>query len=213
MKLTMNNIVILAMTLFTLILPFWKGTNGNYGSVWEDASVFATVCYAVIIYTVGFFGGKFTNLNDSFKGLIGIIVLVIIVLSLPFILGFLKLWFAEVGDLYSKVNLARTYKMLILVGIALLFFVVDLIMLKKADTDKINYATNLYQSDIPVLIGLIVLCLYAFHIGDQVIEDQNIDHFFEGAIAFQMIFSNIIWMYNDDGLWGGNSQAILTGGK
>ena len=79
-------------------------------------------------------------------------------------------------------------------------------MLKYANTDKINYATNLLYSDIPVTIGFGTLLVYSYYIGNDVIKDKNLEHFFEGAIAFQMISSNIIWMYNDDKFW----KSIIT---
>ena len=105
-------------------------------------------------------------------------------------------------EIYNQyLSFARTTKLILLIIVSVLFLIVDLIMLNKAPDSKINYATNLYVSDIPVLIGFVVLLLYAFYIGDAYIEENNLNHFFEGAIAFQVMFSNIIWMYNDDEFW------------
>ena len=47
----------------------------------------------------------------------------------------------------------------------------------------------------------IILLLYVFHIGVDEIQDEGLEHFYQGAIAFQLIFSNIIWMYNDNNFW------------
>ena len=205
MSFTRNNIPILLLALFSLVLPFWKGADGNYGAIWESASILSTIGYAVIIYTFGFFGGKFTNLHDRYKGVIAIIIAIIIYLSWPFVANIFNLFYeaSETGVIYK-----RTSIMFQLVGISFLFLVIDIIMLKKSNTEKINYTINIRYSDFPVLVGLIVLCGYAYYLGDQTIETNKLNHFFEGAIAFQMIFSNIIWMYNDDEFWKSNTQTI-----
>lgn len=135
-----------------------------------------------------------------------LLIFLIIVSCVPFVVGFINIWSTFLKEFYdSYLIIPRTNKMLLLIFISALFVAIDFIMLKKANTDKINYATNLYQSDFPVLIGFIVLGVYAFYLGDQAIESNKLNHFFEGAIAFQMIFSNIIWMYNDDEFWKSNT--------
>ena len=216
MKFTWDNLLIGALLLFVIIFPFWKGADGNYGQIWEDVSVVATLTYAIIIYMWGFFGGKFGNLSDPLKGIIGFIVILLIpILSISFIIGFVRIWFPSLDGFYGEYfAIPRTVKMVLLILVSILFLIVDYIMLKKADTNKINYATNLYQGDFPVVAGFIVLGLYAFYLGDQAIETNKLNHFFEGAIAFQMIFSNIIWMYNDDEFWKSNTASdTLIGGK
>ena len=203
MKLTWDNILSMLLLLFVIIFPFWQGSKENYGVIWEDVSIVATIFYAAIIYVAGFAYKRFSGLSDGKKGLVGFIILIVIpVFSLPFIFGFLRMFSTDCLEIYNQyLSFARTTKLILLIIVSVLFLIVDLIMLNKAPDSKINYATNLYVSDIPVLIGFVVLLLYAFYIGDAYIEENNLNHFFEGAIAFQVMFSNIIWMYNDDEFW------------
>ena len=212
MKFTWDNILFLLLMLFIIIFPFWQGTESTYGKIWEDVSVVATIIYALLLYISGFFFKKFTGLKDWQKGLIGIFIFIITLFSLPFIYGFFEVIFPNITNfdylnkLYGDINYSRSLKMLLLFLISLLFTIIDFIMLKKAVDSKINYATNLYVSDIPVTITFLILLLYALHIGDETIKREYLNHFYEGAIAFQMIFSNIIWMYNDDEFW----KSIIT---
>lgn len=208
MKFTWDNILIILLMLFVVIFPFWKGTEGNYGQIWEDVSIVATLFYAFSIYLAGFIFKKFEGLDDWHKGLIGIIVLLIIpLISISYILGFLSIFSTRMDNLYNEYFILYRYgKMIVLLIVSLLFTLVDYIMLKKANNGKINFATNLYVSDIPVSIVFLVLLIHAIYVGNETIEKNNLNHFYEGAIAFQMIFSNIIWMYNDDKFW----NSILT---
>lgn len=203
MKFTWDNKIIMLLILFVIIIPFWKGTSGNYGQIWENVSIVATIFYAFSLYLAGFYFKKFEGLTEKEKGLIGIIVLLLIpLISLPYIVGFLKIFFVNMDKLYNDYFLlSRSSKMSILLIISILFAFVDYKMLKKANDNKINFATNLFYSDIPVSVAFATLLIYSLFIGNETIKKENLDHFFEGAIAFQMIFSNIIWMYNDDEFW------------
>lgn len=211
MKLTWDNILIIILMLFVIIFPFWKGTEGNYGQIWEDVSIVATLFYAFLIYAAGFIFKQFEGLKDWHKGLIGFIVLFLIpVISISYIVGFLRIFYPEMDEIYNEyLNLYRYGKMIILLIVSLLFTLVDYIMLKNANDGKINYATNFYVSDIPVSIIFAILLVHSIYVGDEAIKTNALNHFYEGAIAFQMIFSNIIWMYNDDKFW----STILTNKK
>jgi hypothetical protein len=146
---------------------------------------------------------RFQGLKDWQKGLIGLITLLVIPgVSISYILSFLKIFSVNCAGIYNGyLNFERTTKMTILVIVAALFCVVDYIMAKNANNNKIYYTTIFRYSDIPVMLTFAVLLTYAIYIGNAEIKQRNLNHFFEGAIAFQMIFSNIIWLYNDDKIW------------
>jgi hypothetical protein len=55
-------------------------------------------------------------------------------------------------------------------------------------------------SDIPVSVAFVVLSCYSLILGDIKLSTEHMDSFFAGAVAFQMIISNIIWTVNDDAI-------------
>lgn len=210
MKMTFDNVLVVTMIVIIVLYGFLNGDSSSICKNWEDISIVATLFYAITIYLYGFFNKKFSGLSENQKGFIGIIVFLIIpMISLTFIFGFLKNHFNWALKIYNDhLIVDRVWRMGILVIVAVLFCVVDYIMWKYANTDKINYATNFWYSDIPVTIAFVVLLGYAYYLtynptylATSNYSLANYEHFFEGAIAFQLILSNIVWMYNDDKLW------------
>ena len=66
---------------------------------------------------------------------------------------------------------------------------------KKKYSDLSNsFRSTVFMSDLPVTMGSLVLVIYSFSISYCI----QMDYFFSGAIAFQMMASNGIWIFNDD---------------
>ena len=103
---------------------------------------------------------------------------------------------------FSKTEyIPRTLKMRNLFIMSILFTFIDYIMMKNAKNNKINYASNFWYSDFPITIIFGILFALSHKIGDDTIKENSLDLLFQGAIAFQLLLSNIIWIYNDDKFW------------
>jgi len=57
-----------------------------------------------------------------------------------------------------------------------------------------DFRSAVFMSDLPLSIAFLVLTIYSIFI-DYCIQ---MDYFFSGAIAFQMMASNAVWIFNDD---------------
>lgn len=57
-----------------------------------------------------------------------------------------------------------------------------------------DFRSTVFMSDLPLAIAFLVLTIYSIFI-DYCIQ---MDYFFSGAIAFQMMASNAVWIFNDD---------------
>lgn len=191
---------------FALLLGVLYGFLGHNKGVfcfknWENVSITTTIIYAVVLYCYGLFGDKFDNLNKISRGAIITFLVIIFFITLPFSLAF-------VADLFSLNKLAlildvgRILKMCLLTITALLFLIIDAIMIKSEKLEEIvKFNINFKYSELPVLGTFIVLLVYSCFLGDIKINEYGLGAFFAGAVAFQMISSNIIWMQNDDKLW------------
>jgi|GEM_PF-3876529 len=202
MELTKSNKLTIVLLLGTVLYAFIFGASGDICKVWEDAAVVATIFYGFTIYILGFYWKEFRDLKLPEIGTIVGFLLVILALTTPFIKSLLGNHFSIVENLEIDIlNPHRTLKLLYLFIIAFLFSSIDWIMIKQ-NFDTINYDINFRYSDVPVTIIFFILMLYSFY-SYQIMNIANnyLDHFFEGAIAFQMMLSNIIWMYNDEEFW------------
>jgi len=194
------------ITFFVLLLGVLYGFLGpNKGMFcfknWENASVTTTIIYAVVLYGYGLFGDKFDNLKKLPRGFVITFLVIIFFITLPFSLAF-------VADLFNLdkwaliLDVGRIAKMWLLTITALLFLFVDALMMKSEKFEEIiKFNINLKYSELPVLGVFIVLLVYSYFLGNIKITEYKLDSFFAGAVAFQMISSNIIWMQTDDKLW------------
>lgn len=194
------------IVFFALLLGVLYGFLGHNKGVfcfknWENVSITTTIIYAVVLYSYGLFGSKFDNLGKTPRGFVTTFLVIIFFITLPFSLAF-------VGDLFNVNKLAlildgrRIIKMCLLTITTILFLIIDAIMMKSEKLEEIiKFHINFKYSELPVLGTFIVLLVYSCFLGDIKINEYKLDAFFAGAVAFQMISSNIIWMQNDDKLW------------
>lgn len=59
-----------------------------------------------------------------------------------------------------------------------------------------NFYKGVFMSDFPSAVVFFILFLYALAMPKPMSEQM--EYFFSGAIAFQMLASNFIWVFNDD---------------
>ena len=205
-----DNVIVFFVLLLGILYGFLGHNKGaSCFNNWENVSVTLTVIYAIVIY------GKLLCSKKSYlkklpRDLVITFLVVIIFITIPFSV-------ALGGDLFGSTLLSkwaesldagRIVKMWLLTGTAFLFLIIDSLMMKSEKIEEIiKFNINLKYSEIPVFGVFIVLLAYSYFLGDTKITDYGLDSFFAGAVAFQMISSNIIWMQNDDKLWESIKQT------
>ena len=199
-----DNSIILIVLILSVLYGF-LGPNKDVFSFknWENVSVTTTIIYAAVLYGFGLFGGKFDKLKRMPKAFVITFLGIIIFTTIPFSSAFFGEFFknAFLNKLALILDGGRIVKMWLLTITASFFLVIDAIMMKSEGDDKIKFHINLKYSELPVFGTFIILLAYSYFLGDIKITKYGMDSFFAGAVAFQMISSNIIWMQNDDKLW------------
>jgi len=199
-----DNIIILIVLILSVLYGFLGPNKDGYSfKNWENVSVTTTIIYAVVLYGFGLFGGKFDKLKRMPKAFVITFLVIIIFITIPFSSAFLGEFFkvSFLNKLALILDGGRIVKMWLLTITASFFLVIDVIMMKSEGDDKIKFHINLKYSELPVFGAFIILLAYSYFLGDIKITKYGLDSFFAGAVAFQMISSNIVWMQNDDKLW------------
>jgi hypothetical protein len=186
--------VILAMTKFSGLskAPAWKN--------WEFSALFSTLCYTIYIYYEAIFKKKILdNIKGSWGFLLGFGFVSLLLLTL--IEG------NEVIHLFNfRMNIAWT--LFVLVLITGVFSVIDYIFSKSLkDSMKAishSYRLSFWFSDLPIFLAFTVLTIYCVILVASGNLSADMDAFFGGAIAFQMITSNVIWTFLDRPFFANN---------
>ena len=194
MKVRVDTMIVLAGVAGAAVYSGWNGADIASISRWENSSVFLTTLYSIVVYTILIFGERNKKLTKWQKGIATTLTVVCIVISIPFCVHvFVEDYFA----------IGRVVKLWLLVSIAAAYSIIDVIMIR-AGEERIKYKANLKYSEAPALASFTVLAMFAHYIdvdflsgGDKVVWEA----FFSGAIAFQMIGSNIVWALNDNALF------------
>lgn len=162
---------------------------------WETCALLFTFTYTIYLYVKN--RKKFKNVMGWPAMFLGVAPLALMFTTIISASGHL-----EVGGV--RVEIHRPEIMVALVVTSLLFVVVDLILFRslkaKYPKDSNAFWLSFQYSDFPILVAFILLTIYAFALGEDEIKRDHMDAFFAGAIAFQMILSNIIWTVTDDPL-------------
>lgn len=203
-KNNLDNIISFLALAFGIYYSFLGPNNGaNSFQNWENVSVTTTIVYAIILYGFALFGKEFDEVKKIPKGFIILILSTIVIITIPFSFAFIGEYFK--WETFTKIaniiDWNRIDKMWLLAVTALLFFIVDIIVEHSDGDKKIKYHINRKFSETPVLISFGILLVYSYYIGNENIKTYGLESFFAGTVAFQMISSNIIWMFNDDKFW------------
>lgn len=174
---------------------FWGFTlkNDEHCKSWEHACVYSTLIYTGLLFGAGLLGDKFKGVNS--RQAIGISLLLFCIIL--FAISTLK---EEL--VFFEVSLCRIIIMLLYFLISLSYFIINIVLIKADIPEKDEIINSIKYCEGPISLIFIILFIYALDLGSQKINDLGIDPFFSGAIAFQMILSNIIWGIID------NSQRI-----
>ena|ERR1051326_207988 len=160
---------------------------------WEEGSVVMTITYAIIVYV------KLFRDDEVDKKSILWVLPALFFISLAAVLSI----FGD-GDISIKghaLRSTRTWNMGLLFVGSFLFCVVDII-LSRSGCYRNSYINSLKFSDIPVTIAFLILLIYSWRIGRSSPELATLmEPFFGGAVAFQMMLSNVVWSFTDDAIF------------
>ena len=180
---------VLLYGFFGKFLPF--DFNSNSASNWEDASITTTFIFTILLYIKGYFSGK-EKLFEGFKvwkqGVIPILVLIVVISIIILIY-----------NMFNGHKLDRRLNMLILFLITIILCWIDYQIGQNNNIKEVisrRYHTIFYISDLPITVTLGFLLLYSVII--KILAVENMDTFFSGAIAFQLLISLLLWSFADN---------------
>lgn len=185
-------ITLLGIIIFNIL--FLKGEKSEYkniGKVWEIAG-----CVLTLVYTYWFW-----FLSDNGKNLLNKISIKDIRIkrlaniSIKFALFILIL--VILGNIYLTIDGNANLGFLSLFCAGLIFIIfchidsVIIAALPQKSKDRRDLKFAYYNSDIPTLIAFMFLSIYSLFMY------ENMEIFYSGAMAFQMILSTVIWANTD----------------
>ena len=137
-----------------------------------------------------------TNNRKNKVGLVGLCIACLSMATLFSVNG--KLHWVNLPDFGRPTDVKMGFLWLA----SLLFVIAAGLLSRGGRNDRVAKAfrQSLRYSDGPMCIGFGLLFLYASWLGEARIQRDGMDSFFAGAIAFQMMLSNIIWMFADNAL-------------
>ena len=168
---------------------FWKD--------YEEASIVITIAYTIFLYV------QMWRLNKVEKKALLLAtpalffgMFFIGISGLTSVLGELQLGTKSASILSIDGNRQITLGLLCL-G-TLFYCIVNYSLSKGQGNDvKQSFIKSLQYSDFPVFITFLLLWITTFALKEKLDEDY-VESFYGGAIAFQMIYSNIVWSFIDD---------------
>jgi hypothetical protein len=190
--------VLLGAVGYSIFCPWPMSWPGWFR--WEVAAFISTVLYSFYVYI--FKGTLFSPqfmLSNNRKHKIGLVVLCIIILSIAALLSVNgRLHWVNVPDFDRPIEV----KMGCLWISSILFVIAVTLLSKGGRNDRVakSFRQSLRYSDGPICVSFGLLFFYACWLGEPRIKHEGMESFFAGAIAFQMILSNIMWMFADNAL-------------
>lgn len=214
-----KNIVVTIFFFITILIGatnIFGQSNQPAHKCWVLSSFVFTSGYTLVFYIFGRKNGYFKNLGGDKSVVIILVHLLLFVITL-FI----------ANDYFSLFRLSpgRLLTLILMFIFALLFSIVNWALhqhfhqksnsieitgretqdeledleakrkLKNRYSDQSrSFRSAVFMSDLPLAIAFLVLAIYSIFIN----HCSQLDYFFSGAIAFQMMASNAVWIFNDD---------------
>lgn len=190
-----SNLFVLAILSLTVIYGVF-GFSKQLWKNWEDAAVFFTLVYTIFLYAKGFFIKDRTTNKATFEGLplakIGLIALGVIILAI--VTTFQVFNVIHEFRPESLFETSRWIIILLLFLMAAIFSWIDYLIGNAGLPVSNDFMRSFYYSDLPVTFAFGILFCYSVKMDGE----TNMDPFFGGAIAFQMMMSNFLWSFMDD---------------
>ncbi|MFM2224727.1 MAG: hypothetical protein RJA07_929 [Bacteroidota bacterium] len=159
---------------------------------WETCALGFTLLYTVYIYAQGWRKKFFKELDGGIGLILGIAFILLLFVNLISANEFINIF---------NFHLDRPWVMISLLSTTFIFVIVDFLLFKflfiKQPKISSAYLLSLKYSDIPITLTFTFLTIYSFILKHENKLEQ-MDAFFGGTIAFQMMLSNIVWTFTDD---------------
>ena len=185
LKKSWHNILIM---LITILYGFF-GVSSCPWKNWELASVAVMLVYTLLLYADGFFISKhFEELTIPKLGLF---------LPALVIIGFM-LWFLINNSFHEFFPTLTKYDRWKIMGMLFLTSgILSWIDYEIGKKKNIRFIKIFYYSDLPITITFLILLIYSRFMK----ENQELEPFFSGAIAFQMMISIFLWsLFTDENI-------------
>lgn len=193
-----KNWYVFLMVISAYLFGVFKGDN-SFWLDFEGASIAITIVYSIIIYI--------TLYRDS------AVQKEAVLKALPFLfVGILLILLSVLAGLGNGLNLVsgngfgvslsgeRKVTMGLLACGTLFYAMVNYVLMRGESKFKLTYVKSLQYSDIPVVITFMLLWASTFQLENYLGEGEieKYEAFYGGAVAFQMLYSNIVWAFIDD---------------
>lgn len=173
---------------------------------WEFYAFCSTVVYSFYLYFVEGLIRRKRFMRDSHRqGKIFLTIVCFLILAGTAFFSLLHHLKVTVID-YTHPNITKMF----LLFVSALFFAIAANALGKGGEDSEknviedeisrSFKTSFAYSEAPMCVGFLLFAVYAAWLGEQYINDNHMEGFFAGAIALQMMVSNIIWVFADNAL-------------
>jgi hypothetical protein len=193
---------VLLMLIGAVLWGLYRGSDKPWKD-WETASVRVTAVYALIIYLKLFLDKDIGRIK---------LFLAFPALSL--------IWLAtmistsgelEINGRRLLVGSRANIMMLLWLGSSI-FCILDLLLASEKNSKyRDSFKQSLRFSDFPVMVAFLVLWYYAHKIQSKPSLAQMMEPFFGGAVAFQMMLSNVVWLLTDDPIFSHKKTTFLAG--
>lgn len=180
--------------LISVILWGILGPSKKPWCNWQDASIILTLILTIIVYVQGFWGEKrFKSVAAKELGEIGlffIIIFSVIVMTAGLLLNTAHEYYPKI----IKIKLPIWAIMLLFLIISIVLSYIDF---QVGKNDDISMMKLFYYSDLPIIATILILFIYSIIINGC----EEMEPFFSGAIAFQMIISILLAsLFKDDNI-------------
>ena len=169
---------------FFLSVIIWGmfGIQDSTWRNWEDASVFLTLILTFIVYYNGFWGEKnFKGIQHEKIGYFFLVIIGTLIGIVALLINALHYYFPQ----YISYEMPRFIVMPIILVISILLSYIDY------QVGKNNYIFMMklfYYSDLPIIITFLILSIYSI----LYMDSKELEPFYSGAIAFQMMISILL---------------------
>lgn len=173
-------VLVLGLTIY---LGFTLKTD-EYFQGWEQACVYSTLIYTALIFVTGLLGDKFEGVSRKQGVIISLLLFGVILCAISTLKEEL---------VFIEVSLNRTGLMVLYCAISWCYLAVNIVLITANIPEKDEIINSIKYCEGPISLTFIILAIYALDLYCRQSDDPGINPFFSGAVAFQMILSNVIW--------------------
>lgn len=191
MKYLQKNWYVVLLIILAIVWSIRRSSSKPWHD-WEIASIVTTIIYAAIVYI------KLFRDNEIERKKLLLSVPALAVIGIAALMSGIEKLDVNGMTLFES---SRTKTMGALFIGSCCFCAVDKLLGTPGSTTEQSFMKALKYSDVPVMLAFLVLWYYSWSIGSNPDVMAQMDPFFAGAIAFQMMLSNVVWSFTDDDIF------------